>query len=609
MRLKDAISTLSFGQKRGKLNVMYTQWGECVAQESKKSDYVPLKEYPRPQMRRKQYQILNGWWRYMVVKERSWEIPRGRKFQGKILVPFSPESLLSGADFQLLPGETLWYEREVDLKPEENQGRRLLLHFGAVDQECKVFWNGTLVGEHLGGYLPFSMDITGYVREGKNKIQVACRDESDTGWRTRGKQKLEAGGMFYTAQSGIWQTVWLEWVPDVYVRRLKISPDYDSEALDLGIYPGGSKPGEVSSLWVEVYEGDRLVYRHEAQMQKESVTVHLKIPNFHKWSPEDPFLYGLRVGLGEDVVESYFAMRVFTKEPDTQGVPRLCLNHRPYFFNGVLDQGYWPDGLCTAPTDDALRADIIRMKRLGFRLMRKHCKIEPLRWYYHCDRLGMVVWQDMVNGGESYDMKRLCYLPTVLPKLTEGKSWSAAAAGRKNMKGCQEWLAECRETIRTLYNSPCVGAWVIFNEGWGQFATEPVTRMVKKADPSRPVDSASGWFDCGCGDIKSVHNYFETLICPKDRRTGKIEEARACVISEYGGLALAIEGHLSSDRVYGYRKLKTGEEFQRRYEQFQSQLKKLQREGLSAAIYTQVSDIEDEINGIYTYDRKVCKLQ
>lgn len=609
MRLRDAISTLSFRHKREKLNVLYTRWGEEVALESKKQDYVPLREYPRPQMKREQYEILNGWWKYQIVREKTWEIPRGGNFQGEILVPFSPESALSGVGRQLLPGETLWYSRDIWVNQEEHQGKRLLLHFGAVDQECRIYWNGVLVGAHMGGYLPFSLEITGYVKEGINHIWVACRDDSDTGWHSRGKQKLEAGGMFYTAQSGIWQTVWMEWVPDYYVHQLKITPEYDDGALDLGVYPEGGSPDQQRPLEVEIFEGDRKVCHHKAWIQEASVTVHLKLPGFRKWSPEDPFLYSLRVKLGEDRVESYFAMRVFSKEPDTQGTPRLCLNHRPYFFNGVLDQGYWPDGLYTAPTDEALRADILRMKKHGFRLMRKHCKIEPLRWYYHCDRLGMVVWQDMVNGGETYDMKKLCYLPTIFPRLMEKRGWSAVAAGRKNMKGCQEWLEECKETIRVLYNSPSVGAWVIFNEGWGQFATEPVTRMVKKADPTRPVDSASGWFDCDCGDIKSTHNYFDALTCPRDKKREKKEEGRACVISEYGGLSLAVEDHISGDQVYGYKKMRDREEFQSQFRLMQQQIRKLQKNGLSAAIYTQVSDIEDEINGIYTYDRKICKLK
>ena len=396
----------------------------------------------------------------------------------------------------------------------------------------------------------------------------------------------------------------MEWVPDFYIRELKIMPDYDGSALDLCILPGGSKPDGVRPFWVEIYDQDRRICRHEAQIAQDPVTVHLKIENFRKWSPEDPFLYELRVGMGEDLVLSYFAMRIFTKEEDIHGVLRLCLNHRPYFLNGVLDQGYWPDGLYTAPTDEALRADIIRMKKLGFRMMRKHCKIEPLRWYYHCDRIGMVVWQDLVNGGESYDMKRVCYLPTMFSGLTGRKGWSVAASGRKSLKGCQEWLGECKETIKALSSCPCIGAWTIFNEGWGQFATEAVTRLVKKADPTRPVDSASGWFDCECGDIKSVHTYFDRLTCP--RETGK--EKRALVISEYGGLSLMLKNHRSSERIYGYKKLKSRKELQKKYHQLQKQIHQLCAEGLSAAVYTQVSDIEDEVNGIYTYDRKVCKL-
>lgn len=624
LHLKDMLATFQIGQKKEKGRQLWTTEGERIRELAQNPDFVPLAEYPRPQMQRTACTILNGWWDYRItpdagrsadgmaaVGEVCWEA------DGKILVPFSPEAALSGVKRQLQPDETLWYRRKITIEKRQN-GERLLLHFGAVDQECRVFWNARKVGAHLGGYLPFTLDVTEYLEEGENILMVVCRDISDTGWRARGKQKLKAKGMFYTAQSGIWQTVWMEWVPERYIKTLRIQPDYDGASLRVKaelagketVSDGPGKGGEDFPCEMRILErteercadSGKVICTVQGMCQENTVTFHAQLPDFQPWTPESPYLYDLEICIGDDRIYSYFGMRTFTVEMQEDGIRRFCINHKPYFLNGVLDQGYWPEGLYTAPADESFAKDISNMKRLGFNMMRKHCKLEPLRWYYHCDRLGMVVWQDMVNGGETYNMARVCYTQAVIPALKKKIGWSAKASGRQSAEGKREWLRECRQTLHHLENVVSLAVWVPFNEGWGQFATEKVTDMIRRIDPTRPIDAASGWFDFDCGDFKSEHNYFDELTVPEDKH------GRASVVSEYGGLTLRIENHVFSDRVYGYRNLKDEKEFTRAFTEQQNRLRLLRQEGLSGAVYTQVSDIEEEINGIYTYDRKKCKL-
>lgn len=667
MKIKEMLGTLQPGKKQEKPAQLWTKWGEEVKNECEALDYVPLPEYPRPQMRREDYTVLNGWWEYRIASF-SW---------GKILVPFSPESVLSGVSRQLQPDEELWYRRNVQISEDEYQMHRakkdrLLLQFCAVDQECRVYWNGHLVGSHRGGYLAFTMEVTEFVRPGANELQVICTDESDTGAEARGKQKLQPGGMFYTAQSGIWQTVWMEWVPQRSVEWIKIMPQPDEGVVRIRVRVSAqgqsaellNTENSIEKFQTENVESDKDgtqkrnvneteknratknsdLNKENADMGSESITctympeqifitisyeenteeklqiscipsrrgagwtdydAAITIQNAKLWSPEHPFLYDLEICAGEDHVKSYFAMRTFSVEADEKGIPRFCLNHRPYFLNGVLDQGYWPEGLYTAPTDEALASDIKRMKECGFRLLRKHCKLEPMRWYYHCDRLGMLVWQDMVNGGETYDMNRICYLPTLLHSFQTKKGYSEAACGRKDRTGCEAWKRDCIQTVRQLFNVVSLAGWVIFNEGWGQFDTKEMTVLVKKLDGSRPVDAASGWFDFGGGDYRSEHNYFFKLQVPKKWK--KNPGGRAFVISEYGGLTLKIPGHIWKEQSYGYGKLSSQAEFQEQFRKLQEEIRALEKEGLSGAIYTQVSDIEEEINGIYTYDRRVRK--
>lgn len=635
MKIANVLNALPVNKETPAPARLKTPWTDQVIPER------VWQEYPRPQMVRNSYMNLNGLWDYAVTTPSGKTEPQS--WEGKILVPFSPEAPLSGVNRQLLPGQVLHYRRRftLDKRPES---MRLLLHFGAVDERCRVCVNGREAGRHRGGYLPFTFDITELAHSGENTLTLSCRDDSDQSCHSRGKQALKRGGIFYTAQSGIWQTVWMEWVPDIYIESIRLTPDYDGGRLHVEIRTDGSLRSMPEFFFhVQAHTQGKNI----AELSTELRDFYLDIPNFIPWTPENPYLYDLTVEcctafrgkdepqlpngyLVTDRVRSYFAMRCFTVEQDEGGVARLCLNHIPYFQNGVLDQGYWPDGLYTAPCDEAMISDIRAMKAAGFNMLRKHCKLEPLRWYYHCDRLGMLVWQDLVNGGSSYDMTQVCYLPTLLPSYSICENRLKKASGRREADGREEWFDETRRTMRYLYNCPCLASWVIFNEGWGQFDTEAATGFVRGLDPTRTVDQASGWFDRQGGDMRSVHNYFRRLRVPKintvcrnsvrkQPRDGSLPASegtspnlcglRASVISEYGGMALALPGHTSTERIFGYRNLHSAAEFRKRFDRLQKQIRALAGQGLSAAVYTQVSDIEDEVNGVLSYDRKVNKLK
>jgi beta-galactosidase/beta-glucuronidase len=599
MKLNDAVRTLLFHKKSKEYHQLYTKWGESMQE-----DHV-LTEYPRPQMRRSSYTILNGCWKYCITKEPS--EPEGT--WGRILVPFSPESILSGVNRQVKPGEFLWYERTLSIE-QKYAGSRCILQFGAVDQECEVFVNRVKVYKHRGGYLPFSVDITDSLRKGENLLALRVTDDSDTGLESRGKQKLHRGGMFYTAQSGIWQTVWMEWVPDRYIKEIRITPYLDLNAVSLDIIMNGgnedaAEPNPIecnsSQMYrVEIFADNRPVASKSSKNPR--MTISIPEDRVECWSPENPFLYDMVITVGKDRVESYFAMRKIEIKQDEENIPRIFLNNRPYFQNGLLDQGYWPDGLYTAPDDAALVFDIVLAKKLGFNMLRKHLKIEPLRWYYHCDRLGMLVWQDMVNGGGRYRPLLVSYLPTLLPgRGVHIKDNKYRLLGRKEEEARREWMAQCKETVKHLYNCPCIVVWVPFNEGWGQFDSEKIVKEMKTVDKSRLIDHASGWFDQGTGDFKSIHNYFHPLKV--------VHEKRPVVLSEYGGYACYIGEHSYSMQIYGYRICRTKEAFNVSYRMLLSQvIGELTKQGLSAAVYTQLSDVEDEVNGLVTYDRKVCKV-
>ena len=617
MDLIDAARNINKTHEEDVLERLTTVWGESL------DPAHVLEEYPRPQLKRGNYSVLNGYWNYAIT--RSPDIPAA--YDGKILVPFSPESRLSGVERQLKPDEYLWYERSVFISDAEYASldtcnadaasQRLLLHFGAVDQIARVYMNGTEVCSHTGGYLPFEADLTSFLHKGNNSLAVCVQDTTDISYHSRGKQTLKRGGMFYTAQSGIWQTVWTEWVPSVYIRKLYLTPDYDKGSLSIRMITSGPAP-----LEIQVYADSHCIYDTSYEQSCVSPSGHadfcsgaggseageyhftarMLLNEIRPWSPGNPFLYTLRIRFGRDQIESYFAMRSFTVEPDPKGIPRFCLNHKPVFLNGVLDQGYWPDGLYTAPSDDALIFDIRSMQKLGFNMMRKHMKIESARWYYHCDRLGMIVWQDMVSGGSQYSMPMVCYLPTLFPGISGHlKDDNYKLFGRQSAKGRKEWVLECLDTVDCLYNVPSIAVWVPFNEGWGQFDANKITELIKEKDSTRPVDQTSGWFDQNGGDFKSVHNYFRALKVIKD--------PRAFVLSEYGGYACHIQGHSSVERIYGYKKFADAEAFSSAYRRLmEKELAPLIEKGLCAAVYTQVSDVEEEVNGLLTYDRKVCKL-
>lgn len=557
--------------------MLMTPWGEHL------DENCILTEYPRPQMRRNSYLNLNGRWEYAITD--SDESPR--HWDGTILVPFSPESALSGVGRSLQPGQTLWYRREVIVPqgfiPADG---RLLLHFGAVDQEAAVYWNGRLLGRHMGGYNAFTLDATDALGP-RNSLVVRVHDDTDASFHSRGKQKTRRGGIWYTPQSGIWQTVWMEAVPRHYIESLRIVPLFDQSAVEVMVRC--SQP-----LQCEATVDGRTVPFTSGEPAR------IPMPDFRAWSPEDPYLYDLSVTLGEDRVESYFGMRKMEVRADRDGVKRLFLNGEPYFQSGLLDQGYWPDGLYTAPSDEALIYDIQTAKAMGFNLLRKHIKVEPMRWYYHCDRLGMLVWQDMPSGGGKYRFSTIT-LPLVTGIHRRDNHYRAFA--RASSQGRGEYMDELEEMVGQLFNAPSVVLWVPFNEGWGQFDSTLVMERLRALDPTRPVDPASGWHDQGAGELRSLHVYFKPFRFRRDRR------GRALALSEFGGYNLRVDGHCFNQKDYGYRRLPDAaalwRDFSRLYER--EVLPAVPR-GLCASVYTQLSDVEDELNGLMTYDRRVVKL-
>ncbi len=572
---------------------LYTRWKTEADFEHPENTPVPLPEYPRPQMRREEYQVLNGIWSYAITGEDR----RPDAWDGKILVPFSPETALSGVGRTLEPGSFLHYERSFGAVP-PSPGARLLLHFGAVDQRCHVRVNGKEAGSHEGGFTAFSMDVTDLLREGENSLEVICRDDTDTSWQGRGKQKLEPGGMFYHAQSGIWKTVWTEWVPALHIRSLSFRPRFEERKEEILVEVSG---GEAASAAVTVTGPSGQESRRVIQTGER---VLLDLPGFRPWSPEDPFLYRISISVGEDTVKSYFALRSFESRRDRKGILRFFLNGRPCYMNGLLDQGYWPESLLTQPSDRALSYDIKVLKSLGFNMIRKHIKVESARFYYHCDRLGMLVWQDMINGGTSYNMNFVTYLPTILPWVQRHtRDMPRSLLSRTDEKGREAYMKELDETMEELKNAVSLCVWVPFNEGWGQFDAAAVTDYVRRKDPDRLIDQASGWFDQGGGDFYSVHNYFRRLkAAPKERIFG---------LTEFGGITLNVEGHsaIGDRKVYGYKHFKTEKELEQGYERMmRTEILPNIRRGLSASVLTQTSDVEAEINGLLTWDREVLKI-
>ena len=572
-----------------------TIWGEQLDPEH------VLEEYPRPQMARGDWMNLNGYWDYAFSVDP--ETPD--TWDGRILVPFSPEALLSGVERQLKPDEYLHYRRDITIPEGELKRGRWLLHFGAVDQICAVYVNDRKAGGHTGGYLPFSIDITDLLAEGENTLRVCVKDLSDTSYHARGKQSLKRGGMWYTAQSGIWQTVWMEHVPDVYIKAVKLVPDCDGSAIKIKVLindstaSAGSAPSSKKVRAVISFHGKVV---REAVF-KTGVTCCVSLEGFEWWTPEEPNLYDLELSMGEDRVTSYFGMRRIQIRKDRKGILRFWLNGRPYYHNGVLDQGYYSDGLYTAPSDEALQYDIRTMKDLGFNMLRKHIKIEPDRWYYHCDRLGMLVWQDMVSGGSPYHLWFVNKIPFVLMRtgrIVRDRNYRLLA--RQEAEGRNEYYRELKEMVRHLYNHPCITAWVPFNEGWGQFDAHRAVKVLRRLDPTRMIDQASGWFDQGGGDIYSIHNYWKKLKVKPLRH-------RVVALTEFGACFHRVQEHSFTDRIYGIRKYASPDALADGLASlWDKELIPNILKGLSASVYTQVSDIEDELNGLLTYDRKLLKV-
>ena len=565
----------------------------------------PLAEYPRPAMRRDSCEILNGPWQYAITQ--TAEYPAA--WQGSILVPYSPEAPASGVGRTLQPGQWLHYHRLF--APPAGEGGRVLLHFGAVDYACAVQVNGHLAGGHRGGYWPFTLDITALLNgTGRNSLWVAVQDPTGHGTQARGKQTLRPGGMFYPAQSGIWQTVWLERVPENYITELTVTPDYDARTVTVRVHT--AKPGGAVNLWAMVRAGGVTIaedWGSDEADQDGEVTLNIPEEHFFPWSPDTPFLYDLTVGTtqgeeaGLDTVHSYFALRKWSCAPDAHGVLRFCLNDKPILLNGLLDQGYWPEGLYTPPSDAAVERELSEVKALGFNLLRKHAKIEPQRWYYHCDRLGLIVWQDIVNGGSAYNLWFVTYLTNVLQPLLrrfpDGKACRRLLS-RAKPAGREEYAHELADTVQALRCHPCIACWVPFNEGWGQFDAGKAVQALRTLDGTRMVDEASGWFDQGGGDVHSLHNYFYPLRIRPQKRT--------VALSEYGGIAWPMPGHEPPRKTYGYGTAKDRQELTARYKKLQLKtvLPQLEK-GLSALVYTQLTDVEDEVNGLFTYDRAAVK--
>ncbi len=570
------------GRKFTALRPLLTPWGEALNRD------CPLPEYPRPQLRRDSYLNLNGRWHYAICKDEK----APTQFQGEIIVPFSPESLLSGVSRQVGPEDSLWYQRRFTL-PLGFRKDRVLLHFGAVDQSAEVFINGELAGSHEGGYLPFTLDITDSLSGGEEILTVKVRDRTSLGHHAYGKQSLHPGGIWYTPQSGIWQTVWLESVPENYVESVQLTPDFDGKRLCWSVR--AAHP-----------EGANVVVRMNGQVIAEdwagadgSGTSHIPPESFHPWTVEDPFLYDVTVQLGEDTVESYFAMRKVGVTDSPRG-KLLTLNGEPIFMTGVLDQGYWPDGLYTAPSDAALVHDIQTMKDLGFNMLRKHIKIEPMRWYYHCDRLGMLVWQDFPSGGAEQSLMITKYLPYINFRLSDRKY---RPMGREEDEGRDQFVQDLHDTVELLYNTPSIAVWVPFNEGWGQFDSLEITQMLWELDKTRLVDHASGWYDQGGGDFLSRHVYRKPVRMRNDGR-------RILALTEFGGYGLFLEGHTATGRAADYHPCHSAEKLTEDMKTlYEKQVLPQKAKGLSVAVYTQLSDIEEETNGLVTYDRKVVKIE
>ena len=579
MLLALALCGSTFAQWKPAGDKIKTSWGEQLDPKN------VLPEYPRPIMERSDWKNLNGLWKYAITPKGT---PAPAAYQGDILVPFAVESSLSGVGKMINEKEELWYQRTFDV-PSAWRGKQILLHFGAVDWKAEVWVNDVKVGEHTGGFTPFYFDITSVLNKGNNDLVVKVWDPSDRGEQPRGKQIANPHGIWYTPVTGIWQTVWLEPVATQYITNLKTTPDIDNNSVKVEVAANTTSADKVE---VKVFDGKNLVAKGAAL---NGVPVELAMPaNAKLWSPDSPFLYNMEVtlykdGKAIDQVKSYTAMRKYSIRKGQNGITRLQLNNKDYFQFGPLDQGWWPDGLYTAPTDEALVYDLKKTKDFGYNIVRKHVKVEPARWYTHCDQLGLIVWQDMPNGGPSPQWQARNYF--------NGTEVIRSAASEANYR--KEW----KEIIDCLYSYPSIAVWVPFNEAWGQFKTPEIVAWTKEYDPSRLVNPASGGNHYTCGDILDLHHYPGPNMFLYDPR-------RATVLGEYGGIGLVVEGNtwVNDKKNWGYVKFNTSDEVTNEYIKYGKHLLELIRKGFSAAVYTQTTDVEGEINGLMTYDRKVIKM-
>jgi len=555
-----------------KYNVLYTELSKSVGS-------IPWNEYPRPQLVRDSFYCLNGKWEFCVSS--AGKAPT--EYTDSIILPFSPESALSGVG-KVFPDGSYYHYRRSFVMPEGFVKNRVILNFGAVEQECTVYINGKTAGTHTGGYTSFSLDVTELIAEGENELVVSAYDKLEGNVMPYGKQSLKRGGMWYTPVSGIWQTVWLESVPEAYVKELSVKTENSSVCITVN-----TSKNAKGSVTVHTGEGD--IY---TVLEDGTASFTVNSPRY--WSPEDPYLYYYTVNYGEDTVNSYFGLRDITIE-EKDGVPRMYLNGKPYFYNGLLDQGYWSDGLFLPATPKGYAEDINTAKELGYNMLRKHIKIEPEQFYYQCDLLGMAVFQDMVNNG-----KYSFFFDTALP--TVGIKSKLAFWMHRNKAQQKIFEETMLNTVEQLKNHPCIVLWTVFNEGWGQFKAEEMYLKLRKADSTRMIDTASGWYKTKSNDTVSLHVYFKKFRCPKG--------AKAPVyLSEFGGYSFKPEGHVFNEKdTYGYRMFSDREKYADAVEAlYKNEIVPAVEKGLSACVYTQLSDVEDETNGVVTYDRKIVKLR
>lgn len=574
-----SLTVTAFAQWQPAGEKVKTKWAEEINPEK------VLPEYPRPVMERNEWQNLNGLWNYAITEKGK----SPASYEGQILVPFAVESSLSGVGKTVGADKELWYQRTFTV-PASWKGKKVMLNFGAVDWKADIWLNDIKIGQHTGGFTPFSLDITtALASKGDNKLVVKVWDPTDKGPQPRGKQVNSPEGIWYTSVTGIWQTVWMEPVADYHITDIRTASDIDRNKLTIDVATNMKSPSEI--IEVKIFDNKQLIATGKGLNGQ---TIEIQMPDNAKlWSPDSPFLYSMEVALTQggkvtDKVNSYTAMRKYSTRRDKNGIVRLQLNNQDVFQFGPLDQGWWPDGLYTAPTDEALVYDIQKTKDFGFNMIRKHVKVEPARWYTHCDKIGMIVWQDMPNGDREPEWQMYNYFTgNELNRTAESE-----ACYRK------EW----KEIMDYLYNYPCIGVWVPFNERWGQFKTVEIAEWTAKHDPSRLINPASGGNHFPCADILDLHHYPNPTLDFYDA-------GRATVLGEYGGIGLALKDHLwEPNHNWGYVKFNTSQEVTDQYLKYADELYQLIPRGFSAAVYTQTTDVEMEVNGLMTYDRKVIKI-